>query len=479
MGRLAGKLARLGGAGPGSRAGLSHDERLEHPAAADPKQARIAALRQTLDGMAARERSGLRRSVASGEADARDATDPGDTPEEGLRARVLREAPALATHGPARALPGHPEDTRHGCVHTVRSWLAPHHCHGRVPVRSALDAASARVAELALDPSLSGVDLRRMLLVDTETTGLGTAAGTVPFLVGVGYFEDQSLVVEQLLLTRLGEEGPLLRRLAERIGEASCVVSYNGKSFDWPLLRARFVLNRIAAPTLPPHLDLLHCARRLYKRRLARVRLVDMEREVLAFVREHDVDGSEIPGIFLHFLRSGEPGRLDAVIEHNGNDLIALAAILGELAARYAALRRELEPDEQLGFATVAERAGNAALARAFAEAAGEGGGDARCTADAWLLAARLARRERRLKDEGDALAHALRARPDDARVHLALAKFHEHRSKDLAEALRHARHTCPLETEAERDHRVGRLEARLSRRSSTPRLPLSAGSRS
>ncbi|MEO0326124.1 MAG: hypothetical protein AAF447_24460 [Myxococcota bacterium] len=158
-------------------------------------------------------------------------------------------------------------------------------------------------------------------------------------------------------------------------------------------------------------------------------------------------------------------------MEHNGHDLVALAAILGELAARYTALRRELEPDEQLGFATVAERAGNAGLARAFAEAAAEGGGDARCTVDALLLAARLARRERRLADEGNALLRALGARPEDPRVRLALAKFHEHRSKDLREALLHAPHTCPLE--AERDHRVARLEARLSRRSSTPRLPL------
>ncbi|MEM1418594.1 MAG: ribonuclease H-like domain-containing protein [Myxococcota bacterium] len=454
MGRLAGKLARLGHAGPGSRA---------TPAAAegDRRRDRIAALRRTLDAMEASERSALRD-----EAEAEPAAEPG------LLARVLRDAPALAQQGPAKALPGRRADTPHGPVHTVATWLEPHHHHGCVPIRSALAAKSPRVAELALDPALEGVDLSRMLLVDTETTGLGTSAGTVPFLVGVAFFEDESLLVEQLLLTRLGEEGPLLRHLAERIEAASCVVSYNGKSFDWPLLRARFVLNRIPAPTLPPHLDLLHCARRLYKRRLDRVRLVDMEREVLGFVREHDVDGAEIPGIYLQFLRSGCPGRLDAVVEHNGHDLVALAALLGELASRYGALRRELEPDEQLGFATVAERAGNARLARAFAEAAAAGGGDARCTVDALLLAARLARRERRLADEGLALTRAFAARPDDARVRLALAKFHEHRSKDLGQALEHARHTCPLETEGERDHRVARLEARLARRGEAPALP-------
>ena len=123
------------------------------------------------------------------------------------------------------------------------------------------------MASLALDPRLAGVDFRRVLYLDTETTGLAGGTGTVPFLVGLAWFEERSLRVHQLFLRRLGEEAPMLRVLAERMAESSCLVTFNGKSFDWPLLRTRFVLNRVPVPAELPHLDLLHCARRVFKHR--------------------------------------------------------------------------------------------------------------------------------------------------------------------------------------------------------------------
>ncbi|MBX3251543.1 MAG: ribonuclease H-like domain-containing protein, partial [Myxococcales bacterium] len=290
-----------------------------------------------------------------------------------------------------RSLPGRREETPHGPLHRVSTWLEPHHCHGRVPVASALSVEARLVADLAIDRAFEGRDLRRVLFLDTETTGLSTASGTVAFLVGAATFEDESLHVEQLLLTRYHEEPAMLRHLADRIAAADVVASYNGKSFDWPLLRTRFVMNRVPAPPLPPHLDLLHCARRVFKRRMERLRLVDMERELLGFVREHDVSGAEIPGIYHHFVRSGDPGRLDGVVEHNAHDLVALAAILGELGRRYGELRREDEPEDHLGYARVAERAGDAERATRFALAAADGGGDEACTVDALVLAARVA----------------------------------------------------------------------------------------
>ena len=106
-----------------------------------------------------------------------------------------------------------------------------------------------------------------MLFLDTETTGLAGGTGTVPFLVGLAWFEGRSLRVHQLFLRRLGEEAPMLRVLAERMAEPPAWSTYNGKSFDWPLLRTRFVLNRVPTPAELPHLDLLHCARRVFKHR--------------------------------------------------------------------------------------------------------------------------------------------------------------------------------------------------------------------
>ena len=113
----------------------------------------------------------------------------------------------------------------------------------------------------------------------------------------------------------------MLRRLGERIAAASCLVSYNGKTFDWPLLRTRFIMNRIPAPELPPHLDLLHCTRRVLKPSMGSVRLTEVERELLGFYREDDVDGALIPGLYLSYLRGGDPEPLSGVLEHNRHDL--------------------------------------------------------------------------------------------------------------------------------------------------------------
>ena len=422
------------------------------------RQAKIRRLRAELDRMVAKDQARMvdeRRALRQGLADRGAAT-------EETFARLLRTAePApgavMVVSAGDLSLPGALVETEHGPVHLVQQHLEPHHCHGRVPVVSGLEASATLTARLALDPALAGVDLQRMLFIDTETTGLSTAAGTLAFLVGVARFDDESLYVEQMLLRGHHDEPAMLRHLADHLRQASCIVSYNGKSFDWPLLRTRFVMNRIPAPPLPPHLDLLHCARRLFKKRLGSLRLVQMEREVLGFTREHDVDGSEIPGIFLTYLRSGRPGRLDGVIEHNANDLVALAAFLGEIVRRFEDVVREDDPLDHLSYAIVAEKAKDPERARRFALAAAEGGGSIACTVDALLLAARVARRAKDVEAEHAALQDALAHDPDDHRVHLELAKHHEHRRKDFEAALRHARVLGE-------EHRITRLERRLAR---------------
>ena len=117
--------------------------------------------------------------------------------------------------------------------------------------------------------------------LDTETTGLSGGTGTLPFLIGTARFEDDGrFLVEQLFLRRPGEEAPMLHWLASQLAATTCLVTYNGKSFDWPLLRSRFVMNRVPVPPLPPHLDLLHCARRVFARRNLGARLTDTRKRL-------------------------------------------------------------------------------------------------------------------------------------------------------------------------------------------------------
>lgn len=363
------------------------------------------------------------------------------------------------------ALPGQRRDTEHGELHLIDEYLEPHHHHGRAHIAKALRVPTERLAQLALDPSLENIDIQRALFLDTETTGLAGGTGTVPFLIGIGWFEDQSMRIQQLFLPELGREAPMLHWLRERVNESSFIVSFNGKTFDWPLLRTRFVLNRVRAPALPPHLDLLHCARRVLRPRLKSVRLVELERKVLGMYREDDVSGAVIPQLYFDYLDGGEVSPIAKVIEHNANDLIALAALVAELVSHFDEVHGGDDPRDHLAYAKIAERTGDSTRARSFAHAAARGGGEAACTVEAYLLNARMARRGGDVDDEERALHEALRATDDDelrAAVQLALAKLYEHRRKDLGRALEHAEGTALAEGEDAAQRRVARLERRL-----------------
>lgn len=366
------------------------------------------------------------------------------------------------------ALPGEAKATEYGELHLIDAYLEPRHHHGKAPIDRALEVCTKRLAQLALDPALEEVDFTRALFLDTETTGLAGGTGTVPFLIGIGWFEDQSMRIQQLFLPELGREAPMLHWLRKRVAESSCVVSFNGKAFDWPLLRTRFILNRVPAPPLPPHLDLLHCARRILKQRLKSVRLVELERRVLGMYREDDVSGALIPQLYFDYLDGGEVEPLAKVIEHNANDLIALAALVAQLVGHFDEVHGEDDPRDHLAYAKVAERTGDSLRARTFAEAAARGGGEAVCTVEACLLKARMARRGGDVDAEERALLEALEAASDDqlgAAVRLALAKLYEHRRKDLDRALEHASGTGMAEGDEAAQRRVARLERRLSKR--------------
>jgi uncharacterized protein YprB with RNaseH-like and TPR domain len=389
---------------------------------------------------------------------------------ESVQSRKPLSLPASAaphTESTASRLPGEMLQTAGGPLHRIERWLAPEHRHGRVLVRHALEAQTGVLARLALDPSLEGVDMARMLVLDTETTGLSGGAGTVPFLIGLGWFEQGAFKLEQLFLTNFGGEVPLLRYLAEQLARASCIVTYNGKSFDWPLLRSRFILNRVACPEPPPHIDLLHCARRVLKPRLSSVRLVEVERGLLQFYRDDDVDGAEIPGRYLDYLRGGDPSLLLPVFEHNAHDVIALTAVLWRLCAHFEQVRPGDDPRDHLAYARLAMRAGDLEGARAFGEAAAAFGGDQALVGDAFALCAAVARRSGDSDSAALLWQRALEVAPSAlsaARAHLALTRLYERPLKDIARAHQHAQGTLAVEGQLLHARRLERLRRRLER---------------
>jgi uncharacterized protein YprB with RNaseH-like and TPR domain len=204
--------------------------------------------------------------------------------------------------------------------------------HGRFCIRDLAPLDMGRIAVLANDPDLRGFDYRQALFLDTETTGLAGGTGTVAFLIGIGRFDEEAFVTEQLFARDYAEERATLLYLQELVRESRFLVSFNGKAFDANLLAARFIMNRLPDPLAGlPHLDLLHSARRLLSHRLADRRLGALEAAVLGFEREGDIPGSEIPQRYFDWLRRRD-GRLMAdVFEHNRLDILSLAALAAHL----------------------------------------------------------------------------------------------------------------------------------------------------
>jgi uncharacterized protein YprB with RNaseH-like and TPR domain len=379
---------------------------------------------------------------------------------EATLARTARRSPRPPPPVDTVDLPFAAEATSSGTLHVRTQRLSAAHRTGRAPVACAREADSELLALLALDAGIAACDVSRALFVDTETTGLSGGAGTVAFLVGLAWWDGQALVLEQLLVRALGEEAPMLERVRERIAGASMLVTFNGKSFDLPLLRTRFVMARMAPPPEPPHLDLVHVARRIHGKRLKHgCRLVSLEREVLGFERSDDVESAEVSACYLHFLRTGDARALLGVVEHNAWDVVAMAALLGLYGEP---LHRDFAADDLAGIARVLQRAGATDKATLAAEAA--------VARDATPAALRV--RAEIAKARGDrarALAdfEALAACADDPSARLQLAKLYEHWARDPRRALdlvEQGTGEAPEATRRRRDRLVAKTQERERR---------------
>jgi len=189
-----------------------------------------------------------------------------------------------------------------------------------------LDCAALRL--IAPDAPASVADPRQWLFLDTETTGLAGGTGTYPFLVGIAWWDAGGLEVEQFFMREHSEEHSLLVALAERLAERRVLVTFNGKSFDWPLLETRYRMTRVIKPPVPRvHLDFLHPARNLWRLRLGSTRLPELEKYVLGWNRGADVMSELIPQIYFDYLRGGSPEPLVPIFHHNQMDLRGLAAL--------------------------------------------------------------------------------------------------------------------------------------------------------
>ena len=290
-------------------------------------------------------------------------------------------------------------------------------------------------------------DPEKWLFLDTETTGLAGGTGTYAFLVGLAWWDAGGLQVEQLFLRDFSEEHSLLHELAARLAERPVLVTFNGKSFDWPLLENRFTMTRaIKVPQLAAHLDLLHPARALWKLRLGSVRLVELERHVLnaerlGWHRSDDVASALIPQFYFDYLRGGTADPLAGVVKHNQMDLRGLAALFGKINSLLDE-RQTLATEESLdlfGLSKFLQRRGEGERARSACVKALDAGLPAEFRPRATRELALMAKR----RGDGDtaaALWHELAGNPSDGvEACEQLAMHYERNAKDFEQALEFA----------------------------------------
>jgi len=233
---------------------------------------------------------------------------------------------------------------------------------GNVKLSEWEDISPELLAIVAGDNRFLEVDPLKLLYFDTETTGLAGGTGTVPFMLGFGFVDHNLFMVKIFVLNDLSREEEFLNEIDRFLEEHdfSATVTYNGKSFDFPLMETRYILNRRRFPLLEkPHLDFLFPARTLWKNTYESRKLGFLGDVLLGISRSDDIDASQIPTLYFAYLRNNMFSLLEKVVEHNALDLIGLSALL-LLGIQYLKNHSNIQDEgERLGAAMLFEKRGD------------------------------------------------------------------------------------------------------------------------
>jgi len=173
------------------------------------------------------------------------------------------------------------------------------------------------------------VNAEKLLFIDTETTGLSGGAGTLAFLIGLGWLAEDRFIVHQYFITQLNHEEGMLELIRKLIPNFDCIVTYNGKSYDIPLLNSRFIMNRMSPPfDNLGHIDLLHPTRTLWRFSMENCKLKTVETDLLGLYREDDIPGEMIPDVYFDYLRNRRAEKIERIFYHNRFDVITMLANL-------------------------------------------------------------------------------------------------------------------------------------------------------
>ena len=284
-----------------------------------------------------------------------------------------------------------------------------------------------------------------ILFLDTETTGLSGGVGTIAFQIGVGYFAASGFVVEQFLMHDYPEEAEMLRMLDGLMQRFSILCTFNGRTFDVPLLKSRFLMNRIANAHFPEvHADVLYPARRLWKLRLKKCTLGNLEEQLLHVQRDDDLPGAMVPQTYFQYLKDGDFSPLVKILEHNKQDIVSLAQLFFFMC-KQVDQPEEMEAGEDLfSLAKAMEKRGQREKAmHCYRLSAGHG-----MLGPSYQAMARMEKREGNCESAVKLYQAMLARDKEPATACEALAKLYEHQLKDIAGAVSYTRQALLLLSE-------------------------------
>jgi hypothetical protein len=317
--------------------------------------------------------------------------------------------------------------------------------HGQVPIK--LTAPLNVMSAWAADVRLQNLPIESFAFLDTETSGLAGGTGTYAFLVGAGRFINDEFVLQQFFMRDPTEEPALLEGLANFLAPCEALVTFNGKSFDAPLLKTRYTLHQIPVPFKNyAHLDLLSLARRLWRDRLESRALKFLEENILEAPRNSDeVPGYEIPWLYFDYLRTGDARPLKGVFYHNAMDVVAMAALLNHTASMLEdPFHESIEHGlDVIALAKLYEDIGQWETAarlfeRGLEKAHSTGSGQALGEEDFWKAVSRLSVLQKRRGNFDEAISLWEKAASEGhIYAFVELAKYYEHKKRDTRSALK------------------------------------------
>ena len=332
---------------------------------------------------------------------------------------------------------------KHGAFYRARVDTPNDERRGGIRFGDVLQARGDLIAIAGRDAELADLDVSKTVFVDTETTGLAGGTGTYAFLVGLGFFDEGHFVVRQYFMRDQSEEKAMMFAVAEALRRFDWAVTFNGRSFDFPLLATRFILSRIR-PRLDQlaHLDLLHACRRIWARApfaaRAGLRLGSLESALLAHRRPTDVPSWQVPEIYFDYLRSGDAEELRAVFAHNVEDILSMVSLVGVVDSVMGSWRNPgtVDPHAVAGIGRIHEMDGRFDIAaEAYAAALAESLQPETAARYAFALSLIYKRRG----DRSKAASIWEKLAEDKGRLAAAacveLAKYFEHRLYDFGRA--------------------------------------------